>query len=168
MIEFNLWDIGFALIVGFFALRGFRMGAIDEIISMVVLFAAIVSGFIFAIDVGNLIFDATAEGPSHWAFPVGFLLVFAAVFVAGTIVRSFGRNAVDVSRLKHADNMIGLLIGASKGLLLVLIFAAIAGKYWSDATSVFNSFTVSSLSPFLEDITAALEWLVGEEPAISE
>lgn len=162
----GLWDVGFGLIVLLSAWRGFRLGAVSDLISTVVVIGAAIAGLLFAEQAGQLVFGFFTPNPSPWAFPVGFIAIFVVLVLIGGIVRNMVQGTVSDSGMKPTDRTIGLVFGIVRGLLLVLVVIACAMKWLEDTQSLQSALTYAFLQPFHSDVSAFVDLLVGSPSSV--
>ena len=161
MNEFTVWDLGFAFVVLFSTWWGFSRGAIIDLVATLIFVVAVVGGFLFASTVGSLILQPTPTGPSPWAAPLGFVIVFIAATIVGTLIRRMIDSSVEDSGMRPADRTIGLVLGFVRGVLIVLVIIAGTLKWTGDAPVLVNSWSYGVLSPFHEDVRAFVDLLIG-------
>lgn len=161
MSGFNFWDIGFAAIMLISTFRGWSQGAIIDTLATFVLLIALVGGFLFGTEVGNLLLGGVQGGQSPWALPLGFLIVFVLVVLVGAFIRKAIDSAMAESAMRPADRLIGLVLGFVRGILIVLLIIACMLKWFPDSPELIASFSFSALQPFIDDMSKFVDLLVG-------
>lgn len=162
----TLWDVGFALIMLLSTWRGFALGALIDLIGTIVFIGAIILGLLFAAPVGGLVIGYFTDNPTPWAAPIGFVLVLIACILIGGFIRSAVTLSLDESPMKATDRMIGMVLGAARGVLLVLIVIACVSKWFDLQDSLEASFSYELLSPFHADVRAFVDLLAGSNEPV--
>ena len=132
----NFLDYTVLIIVGIFAILGYRKGIIVSLTTL----AALVLGIYAAVNFSNYLDATLMENlrPSRkWlpfiSFGITFLLVLVGVLLVGKVMEKL----VDVVGLGFVNRMLGALLGAVKGIILasVLFFIIITvdhnGKWFT-------------------------------------
>lgn len=160
MISMNFLDYAFLIIVGLFAILGYRKGIIVSLVSV----AALILGIYAAVNFSNYLDITLMENlkPSRkWlpflSFSFTFLLVLVGVLLVGKIVE----RLIDVAGLKFVNRLLGAVFGAIKGVILasVLFFITITvdhnGK-WLTKQQKESSFLYTQVSAVFPKM---IEWL---------
>ncbi|MCY3857925.1 MAG: CvpA family protein [Gammaproteobacteria bacterium] len=161
MNGFNLWDIGFAILLLISTYRGWSKGAVIDTIATVVLLIAVVGGLLFGTEVGNLILGESKQGQNPWSLPLGFVIVFIVVTLIGALIRKAIDSAISESAMRPADRMIGLLLGVVRGLLVIMLIIACTLRWFPDSPALMHSFSLQLLDPFISDVSKFVDLLVG-------
>lgn len=161
MSGFNFWDVGFAVLLLVSAFRGWSKGAVIDTIATVVLLIALFGGLLFGTEVGNLILGATESGQNPWALPLGFLIVFVVITLAGALIRKAIDSAITESAMRPADRTIGLALGVVRGFLIIMLIIACVLRWYPDSPELMRSFSYGLLEPFNDDVSKFVDLLVG-------
>ena len=141
--------------------RGWSKGAVVDTIATVVLLIAIIGGLLFGTEVGNLILGESQSGPNPWSLPLGFVIVFIVVTLLGALVRKAIDSAIAESAMRPADRTIGLLLGAVRGFLMILLIIACMLRWFPDSPQLVHSSSFQLLQPFIADVSKFVDLLVG-------
>ena len=123
----NFLDYTLLIIVGIFAILGYRKGIIVSLVTI----AALVLGIYAAVNFSNYI-DATLmenlKTSRKWLPFISFTLTFLLVLVGVLLVGKVMEKLVDVVGLGFVNRLFGALLGIVKGFILasVLFFIVIS------------------------------------------
>lgn len=160
MISMNFLDYAVLIIVGIFAILGYRKGIIVSLTTL----AALVLGIYAAVNFSNYLDATLMENlrPSRkWlpfiSFGITFLLVLVGVLLVGKVMEKL----VDLVGLGFVNRLLGALFGAIKGIILssVLFFIIVTvdhqGK-WFTKELKNDSLVYTQVSAFFPKI---MSWL---------
>ena len=105
------------------AVFGVLRGLVKEIVALGIWVAALLLGMVFAAPLGALIADSL--GPRLQA-GIGFAAVFIAVLLAGALLQRILGRLVDSTGLTGTDRTLGLLFGAARGVVVVIVALIVA------------------------------------------
>src|SRR5215813_10962344 len=121
----NGFDLALIAIVALSTLFAFARGIVRELIALATWIAALVAAFAYAGPVSALFpgLDMSAAAKHVLAFA----LILIAILVAGALVARILAGAVKAVGLGFVDRLLGGMFGVARGLLVVVLFALIAG-----------------------------------------
>ena len=162
MSDFTLVDFGFSLVVLISTWWGFTRGAIVDTVVTVIFFGAIIGALLFGPVAGYWVlglFDASA---SPWAAPIGFIVLFLVIYIAGGFIRRSLSYSIEESGLAATDRTVGIILGFARGMLLVLVIIACIVKWSEDSSWLTTTFFYSLLEPFYPDVRAFVDFVASE------
>jgi len=116
----NALDIAIIIFILIFVIRGLTKGFVKEVASL--------GGFVLAILVGLRFYTPAASllqeafGPSRFMSAIGFgILFFATLFIISWIGSLLSKAVSSSGSLSGINRLLGLLFGAVKGGLLVVV-----------------------------------------------
>lgn len=123
--SFNVLDILFLAIVILSTLFGIIKGFIRELFSLAFFIIALILSFLYYSDVGTIYSKYLSENIAHFA---GFVTIFVAVLVVGTLVTYFIKKIFILGPLKTIDRIFGGVFGLVRGMLIaaLIVFVMIA------------------------------------------
>ena len=135
----NGFDIAIVAVIAQSALFAFVRGIVREMLAL----ATWVLGFVLAIA-----YSDSVSGLFSWVniAPVGrhalaFLLILIVVMIAGAILARSLAGVIRAIGLGFMDRILGALFGVARGLIVVVVFALIAGvttlpkqDWWQNST----------------------------------
>lgn len=142
----NTFDFFIAAIVLFALWRGFSAGFVKSFISLVGWLVALIAASRFAGDVGHL-FTGMVSSPKL-QLALGFLLIVLVSLTVLTIVSMVANKIMETLHIKILDRVAGGVLGALKGILVVLIFMSISAPVIQRLPFWQNSTLVPELMPF--------------------
>jgi membrane protein required for colicin V production len=133
------FDIAIVAVIALSALFAFVRGIVREMLAL----ATWVLGFVLAIA-----YSGSISGIFSWVdiAPVGrqalaFLLILIVVTIAGAILARSLAGMIRAIGLGFMDRMLGAIFGVARGLIVVVVFALIAGvttlpkqDWWQNST----------------------------------
>jgi membrane protein required for colicin V production len=151
------FDYGVIVILLASLALGLWRGLIGEVLALLAWVVAGLAAWQFGPEIGPLITPIADPGLRLLA---GYALVFIGVLIVLALVRLAVRGLLKALGLTAVDRVLGVLFGAARGLLIVLILVAAGGMtsapkqpWWMDA----------QLAPPLETaVVAAKPWLPPE------
>ena len=135
----NGFDFALLGVIALSTLFAFVRGVIRELIAIVTWIAGFVLAINYAETVARLMsgLDATPVAKHVLAFA----LILVAVMVVGAIVARMLSSAVRAIGLGFVDRMLGAVFGLARGVLVIVVFALIAGltalpkrDWWQNST----------------------------------
>jgi membrane protein required for colicin V production len=157
------FDYAVLLVVGLSALRGLWRGLIAEVFALVGLGVAAFVGAHYAHLVLPYI-PANWPGGELTRWLVSFAVVFAAVLLVANVVSALLSRITQAVGLGPVDSMLGLVFGAVRGALIVLIVFALARTtelpkrdFWKN--SVIRPYAergLQEIGPLLPSLLAAM------------
>ncbi len=152
-------DVVIVAVFAWFTLTSLRTGMIREGVNLAAMvLATVLAGFFYdelARDV-----DLFTDDPVASRF-VAFMMIFAAVVVAGHLVGVILKHTAQVLTFGAADHALGALFGFLKAFVLVEIFLVVAVTYPSlGLTDALNNSLLAGF--FVENLSAIKALLPGE------
>lgn len=154
----NILDIIFAVIAGFFFLRGLFRGLVVEVAAI----AGLVGGFFLA---NNYYAEAAPYvakviSDSSWIGVVSYLTILIGVVLITSLIATGLDKLLDSSPAAWLNHAGGGLIGAAKGLLLccILLTAMVRFMPWADFLRE------STVAPHLHHATSFLGQFMPDRP----
>jgi membrane protein required for colicin V production len=146
----NFLDYSLLIIVGLFAILGYRKGIIVSLATM----AALILGIYAAVNFSNYLDVTLMEHmkPSRkWLPFISFTLTFLLVLVGVLLVGKLVEKLVDVAGLGFVNRLLGAALGMIKGVILasVLFFLTVTADHngkWLTAAHKKDSFFYSRVS----------------------
>lgn len=150
----NAFDYAVVAIVLASVAIGLWRGVVGEIIALAAWILAFFAARAWGAEIGSLF---TGIGDPGWRVVAGCATVFVVVLILMALLRLAVRGLLKALGLGLSDRLLGLLFGAARGLLIVLLLVAAAGmtalpreRWWREAY----------LSPPLETVVlAGKPWL---------
>lgn len=142
----NTFDFVIAAIVLFGLWRGFSQGFVKSFINLIGWLVALIAASRLADDVGGLFAGMVASPKLQVA--MGFLLVVLVVFTLLTVVSGIVNKVMETLNLKIIDRFAGGVLGAFKGVLVVLIFMSVSSPLLQKLPFWQNSTLAPELMPY--------------------
>jgi len=144
----NWLDVVLLVIVGLSVLTSFRKGLVREVVGIVSLVAGLVLGSWFYSYVAGFLMKYLSS-PATAKF-LGFMIVFCAVMIVGSIVRGILGKFLKVTGLSFFDHLLGAAFGVVRGLLIaVALLMAILAFAPKDQPP--QSVTDSKFAPYVSE-----------------
>jgi membrane protein required for colicin V production len=121
----NAFDLAVLALVALSTLLAFARGVVRELIALASWILGIAVALMFA-GKGAQLF-AWLEVTAEIRLVLAFALIFVAVLVAGALVAWVLSRAIHAARLSFVDRFLGGAFGLARGILLVVLFALVAG-----------------------------------------
>ena len=149
-------DIVFIIIILLALIRGAMRGFVTEVLSMAAIIVGIAMAVLFSSPLSALF--AELLGESFWNQIIAFLTLFLVTYILIKIIEGLIHRGVEKLRLGKLDRVLGFLLGALEGLLVVSIVLVVLNiQPFFEVTSLLNrSFFAKLLLPFLVPATT---WL---------
>lgn len=143
-------DLVIAAVLGVSALFGLMRGFVKEVAALVIWAAAGLLSLAFGEPVGEAI---GLNLSPRLLFALGFGVVFVVVLITGAFVQRFLRTLVQTTELSGTDRMLGLLFGATRGLLLATLALIVMQPFAEEQPWWGESRTIA---PLLEQLGPAV------------
>ncbi len=124
----DVFDLVMVLVVAFFAVKGVFNGFVNELFSLIGLFAGVHFGFHYADTVDSLLQKWLPFLNATLSKIVAIALVFFAVCVVCALVGKLFSIVLHAAALGALDRICGLFAGAAKGLVIVAIVIVMLGQ----------------------------------------
>ena len=124
----DLFDLAMVLVVVFFAVKGVFRGFINELFSLLGLFAGLYFGFHYADTVDALLLEWLPVLNATLSRIVAVALIFFVVCVICALVGKLFSMALHAAALGTLDRFCGLLAGAAKGAAVVAIVVVVLSR----------------------------------------
>lgn len=121
----NLADGVILFIIAVSALISVRRGFVREAFSLVTWVAAFVVARLFSPGL-EVLLEASIETPSV-RMAVAFGLLFAGTLIVGALINHLLGELVRVTGLSGTDRLFGMVFGAVRGMVVVIVLVALAG-----------------------------------------
>lgn len=135
MTAFDFTVIGIGVVS---LMIGLWRGVIGEIIALLAWVLAFVAAKFWGAEVARVVFEGIVDPAVRMV--AAWLAVFVAVLLAMSLLRLALRGLLKVLGLSLTDRLLGIIFGAARGLLIVLVLVAVGGmtsapkeKWWSEA-----------------------------------
>jgi membrane protein required for colicin V production len=125
----NLADGVILVVIAVSALLSLRRGFTREAFSLLAWVAAFIIARLFGPGL-EVMLENSVETPSART-AVAFGLLFAATLVVGALINHLLGELVRVTGLSSTDRLFGMLFGAVRGLLLVVVLVALGSHLFS-------------------------------------
>ena len=124
--DWNLLDIIFIIITFVSILIGILRGFVKELMSIIFMILAVVLSILFYKEAG-LFFNGFISNPEVANF-TGFIAVFIAILIAGSIITFFLRKLIVIGPLRSIDRILGALFGFVRSALIcsIILFGILA------------------------------------------
>lgn len=136
----NLADGIILVVIAFSSLLSLRRGFTREAFSLLSWVAAFIVARLFGPGL-EIMLEASIETPSA-RMAVAFGLLFAATLVVGALINHLVGELVRVTGLSGTDRVFGMVFGAVRGMLLVIVLIAVgrhlfaADSWWQESMLV--------------------------------
>ena len=117
---------------------GVWRGVVGEVIALVAWILAFFAAKLFGADVAQLFFSGIADPVMRLV--AAWVAVFVVVLILMALLRLLLRGVLKALGLSLTDRLLGVIFGAARGLLIVLVLVAVGGmtmvvkeKWWTDA-----------------------------------
>lgn len=135
MTAFDFTVIGIGVVS---LMIGLWRGVIGEIIALLAWVLAFVAAKFWGAEVARVVFEGIVDPAVRMV--AAWLAVFVVVLLAMSLLRLALRGLLKVLGLSLTDRLLGIIFGAARGLLIVLVLVAVGGmtsapkeKWWSEA-----------------------------------
>jgi membrane protein required for colicin V production len=169
--HFNWLDWSIIFVIGASLMISLARGFIREVISLVTWVAAVWVSFHYTADLA-VVLEAYIDSQVVRML-VSIAMLFFATLIVGVLVNVMVGGLLMRSRLSFADRMLGLVFGATRGLLLVTLMTMVGGltmlpqsDWWMNASLVpYFERSATWLATFLPE---KVVHFVGNDKIISE
>jgi membrane protein required for colicin V production len=164
MMAFNHLDIIFALILLIAMIRGAMRGFVTELLSMSAVILGILAAVFFSAPLS--VYVSMLLGQSMWSQIIAFLVLFIVVYLIVKLVESLLNRGIEALSLKKLDSVLGFLLGALEGLLIVCVALLILDlQPFIDVQDLLDgSYAARLILPFL---MPAGEWFEDLPPTVA-
>jgi membrane protein required for colicin V production len=156
----NWLDIVILLIISIFALLGFRRGLIKEIISIVAIVGAILTGVIFYAPLEDLIIKHTLIKSEAIASISGFLLILFITYLLIKLIGSGLAEIIGTLNLSWFDRICGFCFGAIKGVIISFLIITALGFFLSEKEPPFTN---SIFVPYIKETLSIIKGVIPNE-----
>jgi membrane protein required for colicin V production len=146
----NVADALILLVIAISALLSLRRGFTREAFSLLTWVAAFVVARLFGPSL-ELMLDNTIDTPSA-RMAAAFAILFAATLVVGALINHLLGELIRVTGLSATDRLFGMVFGAVRGILLVVVLVGVGSHVFSADSWWHESLLVPQFA-LLEDWT---------------
>ena len=154
--DFAVADVVIVVVIVASAVFGVLRGLVKEIVALGIWVAALLLGVVFAAPLGALIADSL--GPRLQA-GLGFVAVFIAVLLAGALLQRFLGRLIDSTGLTGTDRTLGLLFGAARGVIVVIVALIVLRPFAEDRPWWPESQLIPPLLAFEGDVLNVVAYI---------
>ena len=149
-------DIIFLIVIVFALLRGAIRGFVTEILSMAAIIVGIAAAVLFSSPLSTIL--AEFLGESFWNQIIAFLILFLATYLLIKVIEGLIHSGVEKLRLGKLDRVLGFLLGALEGLLVVCLVLVVlqVQPFFNTSSLLTRSYFAKLFLPFL---VPATNWL---------
>jgi len=149
-------DFIFIIVILLALVRGALRGFVTEMLSMAAIIVGIVAAVLFSPSLTPIV--ASLLGESIWNQVAAFLFLFVVSYLLIKILESLIHSGVERLHLNKLDRVLGFLLGALEGLLVVcvVLFILRIQPFFETAPLLSQSFFAKLFLPFL---VPAAGWL---------
>ena len=165
-MNFTAVDVGLGLLIAVSSLWGYQSGLIRDVLSIAVIVAAAVAGFLVGPELGAYIpiWGLQDSANPNLGFDLqrllGIAITFGACYVAGWFVVYKVQQATEDSWIGEPNRMLGAFFGIVRGALIAIVVILFLDpllqqhSWWSD------SWLVGLLLPFTDEAVAFWNFLL--------
>ena len=135
----NGFDLALVAVVGLSALFAFVRGVIREVVALATWVIGLVAAIAYAETLAGLLPGLETAPVAKEA--IAFAAILLAVLIAGAAVSRMLAGVVRAIGLGFVDRMLGAVFGVARGVLVVVVFALVAGvttlpkrDWWQNST----------------------------------
>ena len=135
----NGFDLALVAVVGLSSLFAFVRGLIRELVALATWIIGVVAAIAYAGTLAGMLPGLDAAPVAKEA--IAFAAILLAVMIAGAVVSRMLAGVVRAIGLGFVDRTLGAAFGVARGLLVVVVFALIAGvtalpkrDWWQNST----------------------------------
>lgn len=154
--DFAVADVVIVVVIVASAVFGVLRGLVKEIVALGIWVAALLLGVVFAAPLGALIADSL--GPRLQA-GLGFVAVFIAVLLAGALLQRILGRLIDSTGLTGTDRTLGLLFGAARGVIVVIVALIVLRPFAEDRPWWPESQLIPPLLAFEGDVLNVVAYI---------
>lgn len=159
MTDIPTLDLIVVIVIALSAFIGAARGLVREVLSLVIWVAAFVGAYYFGPPVDDWL-------DLDWGFAnvAGYVAVFAAVLVLGSLCKNLLARLVEATGLTGIDRTLGLAFGGARGLLICLVVLVAVRPFAEHADWWRSSFTRPVLVQFEDELVGFLGGGGEEQP----
>ena len=154
--DFAVADVVIVGVIVASAVFGVLRGLVKEIVALGIWVAALLLGVVFAAPLGALIADSL--GP-RLQTGIGFAGVFVAVLLAGALLQRILGRLIDSTGLTGTDRTLGLLFGAARGVIVVIVALIVLRPFAEDRPWWPESQLIPPLLAFEGDVLNVVAYI---------
>lgn len=154
--DFAVADVVIVVVIVASAVFGVLRGLVKEIVALGIWVAALLLGVVFAAPLGALIADSL--GP-RLQTGLGFVVVFIAVLLAGALLQRILGRLIDSTGLSGTDRTLGLLFGAARGVIVVIVALIVLRPFAEDRPWWPESQLIPPLLAFEGDVLNVVAYI---------
>lgn len=154
----NALDIVIGVVLIYCLVRGIFRGLIEEVSSVVGVLGGFYGAFTYYPDAARLLGRWIAN--TAYASILGFLIIFTLVIVLVGILGIIIKYLMNIASLGWSDRILGSLIGAAKGVLIVSVLLVALTAFLPKGTPVLQK---SLLAPHATRISETLAMVVSKD-----
>ena len=123
----NVLDWVLIAVFALAALWGYKTGLVSAVLNAIAIYLGLFLSGLFAGRVLSLFWDGVESEAISTA--IGYVIIFAAVFIASRIVATIIKKALKVTFMGWVDNLGGIVIGLVAGVLLAGGVMTVTARY---------------------------------------
>ncbi len=123
----NVFDWVLIAVFALTALWGYKTGLIDAALNAIMIYVSLFLSGLFAARVLSLFWDGVESESVSTA--IGYVIIFAAVFIASRIVSGIVKKALKITFMGWVDSLGGIVIGLVAGVLIAGGVMTVAARY---------------------------------------
>ena len=143
-------DIVIIIIVLLSSAIGLARGFLEELLSLIIWFSAIVLALYFSTDLADML--DTQVGDESVRHAVGFFVVFILVLIAGWVLQWLARQLISKTGLTGTDRFFGFLFGSARGVLVCIVALIALKSFEFEARWWHDSIFIPELLAFEQDV----------------
>jgi membrane protein required for colicin V production len=154
----NALDIVIGVVLVYCLIRGIFRGLIEEVSSVVGVIGGFYGAYTYYPQAARLLGRWIAN-PAY-ASILGFLLIFTLVVVLVGILGIVVKYLMNIASLGWSDRLLGSLVGAFKGVLIVSVLLLALTAFLPKGTPVIRD---SRLAPYASRVSEALAMMISDD-----
>ena len=127
--DFAVADVVIVVVIVASAVWGTLRGLVKEVVALGIWVAALLLSVVFAAPLGAVVADTLSP---RLQVGVGFAMVFIVVLIAGALLQRILGRLVDSAGLTGTDRTLGLLFGAARGVIVVIVALIVLRPFAAD------------------------------------
>jgi membrane protein required for colicin V production len=154
----NFFDIVIVVIISFCLIRGFMLGIVRQVSSIVGVLAGFFAGIrYYPLLTGML--TGWVENPGYRNI-AAFMIIFCGVFIAIILLAWVIHYLMKISKIGWMDRIVGVFFGAFKAVLVGSIFLIALTTFLPANSTVIRE---SRLAPYLTVVSEKLVFIIKRE-----